>query len=284
MMGMKRRLSIGTVAKMIGMSSESLRNYSRKKIIEPYCVEDNGYRYYTRDSMTKLFRARFIKSMGYSLPEVFDSNSTGLPIDKWTDSLQARGQKIQQEIDRLQITMQKVESHRQRVMRIGDLYGEYVIEQSGEMLYMDFSNELEEMYDSPEMIAQIRKWVEHFPAVQTAFRVRQKILTDQIQNGDRLIHSCYRRGFILPIGEAVRFGLTQDLMTDILPSKPCIHTVIMWNSQATGTLKTMESAIEYMRNNNLVADGDAYGTWLARVQRESDVARYFELWIPIKVR
>ncbi len=44
---MYKDYSIGTIAKLLGISSETLRYYESKNVIQPKRDPDTGYRYYT---------------------------------------------------------------------------------------------------------------------------------------------------------------------------------------------------------------------------------------------
>lgn len=53
---MKQYLKIGEVAKMTGVSTQTLRNYQRKGILVPEIVFDSGHRKYSVEQVEKFIK------------------------------------------------------------------------------------------------------------------------------------------------------------------------------------------------------------------------------------
>ncbi|MDD6795716.1 MAG: helix-turn-helix domain-containing protein, partial [Clostridiaceae bacterium] len=68
---MSTYFSIGEIAKMFNISTQTLRLYDRMDLIKPAHInEDNGYRYYSIEQFIKLDCIKLCKSMGLSLEEI----------------------------------------------------------------------------------------------------------------------------------------------------------------------------------------------------------------------
>lgn len=67
---MYKDYSIGTIAKLLGISSETLRYYESKNVIQPKRDPDTGYRYYTAWDLHMLLQAKHYQSYGYTLKEI----------------------------------------------------------------------------------------------------------------------------------------------------------------------------------------------------------------------
>lgn len=61
---------IGEVSKMGGLSQRTLRHYDELGLMEPDVVGDNGYRYYSLQTMLKMPVINYLKMMGFSLEEI----------------------------------------------------------------------------------------------------------------------------------------------------------------------------------------------------------------------
>lgn len=61
---------IGEIAKMLGISSETIRNYEKKGLIEPYKEEESNYRYYDIVQINRLLNLQKYQKYGYSLQEI----------------------------------------------------------------------------------------------------------------------------------------------------------------------------------------------------------------------
>ena len=64
------KYKIGTVARLLGVSPQTLRLYEQNGILTSERGEgENGYRYYSRLDITALMRARAYHQHGFSLRE-----------------------------------------------------------------------------------------------------------------------------------------------------------------------------------------------------------------------
>ena len=108
---MKTSMHIGTVAKMIGVSSQALRFHAERNVIEPkYINKNNEYRQYTGPDICHLFKAKYLKSMGFSLNEVVNQNTPGksashgvlssksISLGKWISLIEERRTTLDREI------------------------------------------------------------------------------------------------------------------------------------------------------------------------------------------
>ena len=62
-------LTIGKVAKETGLTIVAIRHYEKLRLIES-TREDNGYRYYSDEDMTRLQLIKKAKELGFSLKEI----------------------------------------------------------------------------------------------------------------------------------------------------------------------------------------------------------------------
>ena len=67
---MYQKYSIGTMAKLMGISSEAIRYYESRNIISPVRDPETGYRYYNTWDFHMLLRARHYQNYGFSLEEI----------------------------------------------------------------------------------------------------------------------------------------------------------------------------------------------------------------------
>ena len=67
---MYQKYSIGTMAKLMGISAEAIRYYESRNIISPVRDPETGYRYYNTWDFHMLLRARHYQNYGFSLEEI----------------------------------------------------------------------------------------------------------------------------------------------------------------------------------------------------------------------
>ncbi len=281
---MKKTLPIGTVAKMVGMSPEALRFYERKKIIDSFVGDVNGYRQYERPIVTHLLKARYLKSMGFSLPEVNEQNSQGIfsyhglmskqgvPLDEWLSNVKERERQLKLEIQQMEKVLSKVEDYRRQVQRIQSLNGSYRIEMSPEMLYLNFSNESDEMPNTQEFINEAKQWVDLFPISRYSFLCSKDMLSLDTCN--------LKRGLCIPLQEALQLGVCVE-DTRIIRSTLCLHTIVSLDVNEAASTNMMRNAVNHISKHNYTIVGDAFGMWIANARETNCYIKYFEIWIPI---
>lgn len=67
---MKEKYSIGEVAKMLQVSTRTLRFYDEKDLIKSAFVENNGYRFYKIEQIKQLELIIYLKNLGFSLKQI----------------------------------------------------------------------------------------------------------------------------------------------------------------------------------------------------------------------
>lgn len=102
--------SIGETAKIMGISVQTLRNYSKFPFLQPaYVNEETGYRYYSFDQFHIIDRIKYLRGFDLSLAEIQDIMMDGQKTDKIIRYLENRETALEQQIEDLQ--MQKQDLH-----------------------------------------------------------------------------------------------------------------------------------------------------------------------------
>lgn len=77
---MKKLYSIGETAKIIGISTQTLRSYSNMKLVEPEEINlETGYRYYSFNQLHYLDRIKYLRQLGLALKDIADILKDGKP-------------------------------------------------------------------------------------------------------------------------------------------------------------------------------------------------------------
>ncbi len=75
---MKNQYSIGEVAKLLGVSTQTLRYYDKINLISPAIVDENtGYRYYKYEQFHYIDRIKYLQKLGMELEQIREIIHTG---------------------------------------------------------------------------------------------------------------------------------------------------------------------------------------------------------------
>lgn len=85
-MAANKLYSIGEVSKLCNISTKALRFYDKIGVIAPDEVGENGYRYYTLDTILRIPILKYYKQMGFRLEEMQGLVKGGdyYVVDYWT--------------------------------------------------------------------------------------------------------------------------------------------------------------------------------------------------------
>jgi len=99
-------LTIGKIAKQVGISCDAIRMYERQKLIEEPERAANGYRVYSESVITRLQFIQQAKSMGFSLKEIGEllaiKHMAANTCDQVRTEAQVKLQDIEDKISELQ--------------------------------------------------------------------------------------------------------------------------------------------------------------------------------------
>ena len=97
---MYQKYSIGTMAKLMGISAEAIRYYESRNIISPVRDPETGYRYYNTWDFHMLLRARHYQNYGFSLEEIGELFRSG-ELSQVREKMEDQEAVIEKEIIRL---------------------------------------------------------------------------------------------------------------------------------------------------------------------------------------
>jgi len=106
--------TVKQVAEQIGISSESIRYYTREGFVEPRRDMNNGYRYYSNNDIHLIEFIRKAKTYGltiHEIREILDKSSTGeSPCELVKDMVTKRCHQIHDKISELQMLEKRIEN------------------------------------------------------------------------------------------------------------------------------------------------------------------------------
>jgi len=106
---MDRLYSIGETAKIMGISVQTLRNYSNSSLLAPAFINnETGYRYFSFSQFHIIDRIKYLRSFRLSLSEIEQIMSNG-KVDNIISFLENQQDKIDQQIQELVMTKEDIQ-------------------------------------------------------------------------------------------------------------------------------------------------------------------------------
>ncbi|ALJ23037.1 MerR family transcriptional regulator [Lactobacillus gallinarum] len=67
---MSQKYSIGDVAKMLNMTTRTIRFYDQKDLVKPKFIGENGYRYYGEEQIQRLELINYLRELNFSIKQI----------------------------------------------------------------------------------------------------------------------------------------------------------------------------------------------------------------------
>jgi len=101
--------SIGKMAELTGLSTQTLRYYSNLGLLKPEYVDENtGYRYYTFNQLHYIDRIKYLRSLGIPLEEIKEALRCQSP-DRLISALEKQRDSFRREISELESQAREVD-------------------------------------------------------------------------------------------------------------------------------------------------------------------------------
>ena len=122
-MKFNRLFSIGEMAKLCNVSPKTLRFYNQIGLLEPAKINpENGYRFYTEQSITRVLSIKQLQDIGMSLEDIqkfFKANSEANVVDQLSQALIMQEQNVRAQIDKFQTSLNKIKTLQKQCSVIG---------------------------------------------------------------------------------------------------------------------------------------------------------------------
>lgn len=265
-------LTIKDIARLMRVTTETIRFYERKNIITPKRSRFNDYRYFDQIDIRKLFDLKTYQELGFSVSEVADVFSKSSEEDL-NDMLEVQAVMLQRKMEQQILAIERMK-HIQAAI---DLYKQY----NGQF-FITFSPHWLTCYHSPGSVfcrenAEHRFW-DLIASDFNSFTTTAHIPLAIAHNRDCNKHM--DRGYSIPYEKGTELGLSPDeVVTEYLPCR-CAYTVIQAEPVVNGD--SLQPVFDWIRARNLRACGDVFCTVNMITFNRDEESRIYEVWIPVE--
>ncbi len=265
------RYKIGEISKLLNLSSEALRHYERQGIISPKRDGDAGYRYYDTWDMMFLMNIIYYRSFGFPLADV-DSIINEMDLDGLTRLCHKQSDRLALEISSLQNKQTALHAHLDRLNKIKSDLGRLEPSCRPE-IYFQCHRTNDSFEVSPEQEQAHRLWLSQFPWVNYSF------LMPQTAAGLSSDNDCW--GFSMATDKAPE-SFAEHAGIYRIESSRALYTIFCAAGRGTFRSSYKEHVLAPVAAAGYtLKDDSAVGNLLARIHRDGEMVRYYEVWVPI---
>lgn len=269
---MYQKYSIGTMAKLMGISSEAIRYYESRNIISPVRDPETGYRYYNTWDFHMLLRARHYQNYGFSLEEIaklFRSHELAEIRGKMVD----QEEMIQQEIIRQMNLLKRIRQSQQVLHDAKENVGKFRIEERPGIYRMNTQKNYT-LFKKKEQLDLISEWTEKEPFVFSCAVFYQK----NIEKGE----TEFDFGMGLREEYAQFLNVKESELVQYYPPCLCVHTCVPSRSGKYLSLESLKEGFRYLEQNGLSLAGDIVTQVACMTKPEEEYFNWHIVWFPIK--
>ena len=266
------RYKIGDVARILGISTDLIRYYEKKGVVQPEKGASNSYRYYDTWDINFLIDCLWYKNFGFSIDQIADieSNST---YDSLLDCLDRKTGEIGELAQRYALLHERLLMQQETMRQIEQLIGRCEIAMCPDFIY--YLNRHNFEYESDSTLQTIsRRWLKYMPFSTRYFEFR----SDRPQDGD----DRYSWGFSLDRHYVDVFQVEYRPPVEHVESRPCLHSAFKSSGKNAFSPRRLDYMFRYARQNGLVPAGNAFGHLVCSVLDNNRLTGFFEAWLPIE--
>lgn len=263
--------TISEVAKMLGLSTETIRYYESQGVIKPLRDEKNGYRYYGGWDIHMLARARLYLLYGYSMEETSSLLGAQSPQSVISD-LSQKEALLEEEVILKLNQLKRIRQEQENIRSISKDIGKYRIEKSPSIYRLS----MQEGYTArpeKEIRALVTKWTNKASFLFSTALFR---LEDIKSN-----KNTFSFGFGLEEEYATLLGISDSKFVEYMPSKMCLYTVVPSRSSVKLNTDCLFDTFRWMDKHNLKVEGDIFTRVVLMLKPENEYFNWHQVWIPI---
>lgn len=269
---MYQTYTIGELAKILGITAETIRYYERKNIIQPKHNKESGYRYYTTWDLHMIIRARCYLKFGLSIEEtahILQRNN----IQEIDDLLSKQEDILQQQIIYQMNLLKKLRMNRELLKDACNSSHQLTLRMSPAMYRINTQTNYNLVVSRQEQ-QQIKLICEKVPFIFSTALFHKNDIENQNTTFDFGIGIEEQFADILQIKE-------NDYI-HYYPSQLCLYMCVSSRSRQFLTYHVMQPAFDYMKEHNLSLNGDIITQIVAMWKPEDEYFNWHNIWIPVQ--
>lgn len=252
----KEQFNISDLSRLFGLSSETLRKYEKKHIVEPL-RRDNNYRVYSSWEITKIIRARQLKFECDGLVEV-DERLMQMDFDDSINNIELRKQELIREIESKQRLLLWLENRKRDIESYKENEGRVYFKREERIyccIYMVGNTITDKKGDD---LKRLQQWMEALPFVSVYYigiSEGKTVSCVGIKESERrLYHLEYlKEDFVIEEAECLEYNDYAAHSHDFDTSAECIkkgYEISMKQGVSIGNLFVIEM-VDYVQKDGV---------------------------------
>lgn len=269
---MYQKYTIGELAKILGVTTETIRHYERKKLIKPVHDQETGYRYYNTWDLHMLLRARCYLGFGFSAEQtaaILQNND----LNKLDLLLEQQEMILQEKILYNMNILKKIRKNRQLIRDILNDHSMLSIRERPGIYRIDTQKCYTISLEQDELL-ELKQFCQSVPFIFSTALFPQENLNNK------------NKEFYFGVGIEEEFASLLNIKCSkyikYYPPTLCLYMCIPSRSGKFLNYEVLKPAFDYMKKHNLILNGDIITQIVWMSKPENEYFNWHNIWIPIK--
>lgn len=273
-MGKNELYKIGTVSKLLGIPTQTLRYFEDCGFVHPTTDEETGYRYYNAWDLNFLMESRYMRSLGFPnaiVGEMLYENTSEELHQNYANQEKA----LVDEIHLLESKLAYLTKERKKLETFRDKIGVFK-KTMRKAFYFEAFRKRNVLHAIDKNIPSMERWIEAMPAIKATFLIPHTSI-----EGSETPSFDYYWGYSATIPQAneIHLNITQE--TQLFAPTCAVTTVFTADGEHTFTPCLIQNVLKPLWAQGYTITGDISGQIIARAHEPHGFKRYFEVWVPV---
>jgi DNA-binding transcriptional MerR regulator len=273
------KYKISEIATLLNVSTNTVRRYEEMGYITSKRFENNNYRYYSEEDITKFVTARLLRKYGFTHTEI--TNMKSCEMSGLISAYENRMEKMDEQINYLTnlrhrlkddlVLMKKADEFKQLGYIKDCVALSYVLYQSGDKLLKE-----------SERIMTVQDYLYLSPEVQRIYLIRK----EDVENDNIILNV----GWAIKLSDLDKYKIKESKYTERYEKRKSLFGLAKLPINMENTHKyndtqlkdvLLKEPFEYMQSHNLKIDGDIIGIVITIGVEDNQEIQYILISIPI---
>lgn len=263
---------IGDIAKITGLSLQTIRRYEEAGILHVVRDENTGYRYYHAYDAAILIRIRMYRNSGFSIQDIVEMFKNDL--DKQKEIFTLNKENLETKIVYLNKLLECMNCQLNDMQELESNLDIIKESEREEWLGLIYRSE-EHINNNHELLKVLKTWIDHVPLVQQLYIVEKD---DFIKGNNNYavgvsVKKEYADFLKLPMHPSVRY----------FPLQPVLTLNVEAKGEFSITDNIRNKINDYLAKHKMVIDGPILSRTITSDFEGVDIKHFQKIYIPIKI-
>ena len=267
---------IGKVSRMVGLTSQTLREYEKLGLLDAEKDEHNGYRYFDPIMVCKAVAIRYLRNLGLTLDETRETlNRPDIPYEQYLSMLEGVLARQKAALDYHQLVYDRVKEQVEATASLHETVGVCTLQKNLKFYCIDYLRGEEQLLFEPEALELLNSWID-----RALFTCNYSPIPQEAFSGSQEQPVLW--GLIVPERDALRLGLPLDPPVFLRSAPLWLCARLPHSVTNIPSYEELSCMREFMQAHALTFDGEPFLIGNCAFWENGEQRAYNTVYVPVR--